>query len=397
MKKHSKNPFPSDDEVRFMTDLGRQLLACEFHTSLDEPGFNADAGFRSSLLAKCLRDAREASAWTVKLCAHALNTKPAQLRSLEGGHFEPKNAGLLGRYVHFLGLQEVYQQWLAVNTNLATQLGLSALSDALPRPAEWPEPRPFILAPEAFRLSPEKKQLLRGHLDAIEGADAFLGALRNGPLGGALAEDPRREPLPPAIYQFKISLRYLTPAIWRRFQASNEITLGQFHDMIQIVMGWENSHLHEFRIGKDSFGMTSDPMGGDLDMVDSLDENDYRLSELGLRVKSKLSYQYDFGDDWTHQIVLEKVLPFQPGFAPVCVKGVRACPAEDSGGPYGYAETLAILADPRHPAHKETSEWIGDGFNPEAFNLDEVNRRLAALGQRWKKEVVRKRRAIKQS
>jgi len=130
--------------------------------------------------------------------------------------------------------------------------------------------------------------------------------------------------------------------------------------------------------------MTHDEFGGPLDNEDSFDENDYRLSELGLRPKSKFNYEYDFGDSWEHHIVLEKVLPPQPGFVPVCLKGARACPLEDSGGPWGYADKLAIIADPDHPEHEEIAEWMGTDFDPEAFNLKAINRHLASLAASWK-------------
>jgi hypothetical protein len=207
-------------------------------------------------------------------------------------------------------------------------------------------------------------------------------------------EDPRQEAAPPAIHQLKITLRHLQPAVWRRIQAPNDLTLGQLHEVIQIVMGWYNCHLHEFRLGEARFGMKEDPMGDPLELEadDSFDENDYRLCELGLRTKSKLGYEYDFGDGWEHQIVLEKVLPAQAKFVPVCLKGERACPVEDSGGAWGYIEKLAIRANPKHPEHEEIAEWMGANFDPEAFNLEWINDRLASLARSWKSGSRRRRR-----
>jgi transcriptional regulator with XRE-family HTH domain len=381
----SENPFPSDDEVRFMADLSRQLLAGEFGVSLDEIGFDAEASQRRTMLAKCLHDAREISGWTLKFCAQALNAKPKQLRALEAGQFEGPGAAMLVRYVHFLGLEELYRQWLAANSAFAAQLGLSAPDPVEPRPDDWPMPKPFVLAPDTYRLSPEKRRAMQARLDAVKGLVAKLGGFGNDLLGSNWPDDPRQESAPAAVYQLKITLRHLKPAIWRRVQVPNDITLGQLHDVIQTAMGWDNCHLHEFRQGESRFGMTHDPMGGPLE-TDSLDENDYRLCELGLREKSTFLYEYDFGDSWEHQIVLEKVLSLPSGFVPACLKGARACPIEDSGGPWGYTENLAILADPNHPEHAELAEWMGLNFDPEVFDLEAINRRLASLSRSWQGE-----------
>lgn len=380
----SENPFPSDDEVRFMADLTRKMLASEFGTTLDASGFDAEASYRSLTLTSCLKGAREGTGWTLKFCAQTLNVKPRQLSALEAGHFNVSGAELLGRYVRFLGLEDLYRQWLEANSGFAAQFGLFAPDPALPRPEDWPAPKLFVLAPDAYRLSPEKRSAMQARLDAMNQLSARFAGLGGGMLNRSLPEDPRQEAAPPAIYQFKITLRHLQPPVWRRVQVPNDITFGQLHDVIQTAMGWDNDHLHEFRLGETRFGMTHDPMGGPLETNDALDENDYWLCELGLRAKSKFNYEYDFGDDWEHQIVLEKVLPLEPGFVPICLAGSRAGPAEDSGGPWGYAEKLAILADPKHPEHGEIAEWMGADFDPEAFDLDAVNRSLASLGRSWK-------------
>ena len=113
-------------------------------------------------------------------------------------------------------------------------------------------------------------------------------------------------------------------------------------------------------------------------LEDALDEEDYRLCELGLRAKSKFDYEYDFGDGWKHQLVLEKILPMPPGFVPHCLAGARACPLEDSGGPWGYTEKLAILDDPKHPEHEEIADWVGGTHNPETFEIETHQRREKA-------------------
>ncbi|HWI59429.1 MAG TPA: hypothetical protein VNZ22_19530 [Bacillota bacterium] len=380
---NTENPFPSDEEIGFMTSLAGKLQASEFGSLLPDLSTDAEAGLRKSTLAKCLEDAREANQWTLKFCAQALHAKPKQLSALEAGNFEATDAELLGRYLQLLGLKELYGQWMAANPALTAQLGLHAPDKTTPRPADWPAPKPFVLAPDTFRLPPEKRAQAEAQLAALADLGAALGGLTQGLPGGALIEDPRREAAPPAIYQFKITLRHLRPAVWRRVQVPNDLTLGQFHQIIQAVMGWTNDHLHEFRLGGASFGMTHDPMGGPLEM-DALDEDAYRLSALGLQAKAKFEYEYDFGDSWEHQIVLEKVLPHQPGFVPVCLKGARACPPEDSGGVWGYTEKLEVLANPKNPEYEELAEWMGADFNPEAFDLAGTNDYLASLARSWK-------------
>lgn len=92
-------------------------------------------------------------------------------------------------------------------------------------------------------------------------------------------------------------------------------------------------------------------------------------------------YEYDFGDGWEHQILLEKLLPFDDAQAlPICVKGKRACPPEDCGGIFGYADLLRTLADPTDPEHQEMLEWLGGPLDPEAFDIDDTNQALTALG-----------------
>jgi hypothetical protein len=105
-----------------------------------------------------------------------------------------------------------------------------------------------------------------------------------------------------------------------------------------------------------------------------------RLQQVVSRVKDKLIYEYDFGDSWEHELLIEKILPPEAGKRyPVCLTGKRACPPEDCGGIWGYASFLEAIQDPQHPEHEEMVEWVGGKFNPEAFDLDEVNREIQNL------------------
>jgi hypothetical protein len=174
---------------------------------------------------------------------------------------------------------------------------------------------------------------------------------------------------PTAVYQLKITLKGSRPPIWRRVLVADDTTLAKLNHIIQIAMGWTNSHLHDFTIQGQRY---SEPSPDDWEPVK--DERRYKLSQLVTGAKFKFVYQYDFGDSWDHEILVEKILPPEPGaHYPVCATGKRACPPEDAGGVWGYATFLEAINDPSHEEHEMYLEWIGGGFDPEAFNLDAVN------------------------
>ncbi len=179
-----------------------------------------------------------------------------------------------------------------------------------------------------------------------------------------------------AVYQLKISLKYAKPPIWRRLLVPSSIELEALHGVIQAAFDWNDSHLHQFVDGRTFYQPEADEFPG-MRMVDSAG---VRLSELLRKNKDKVVYEYDFGDSWEHEVLLEKVLPNDPNQSlPVCVNGKRACPPDDCGGIYGYYQMLETLADPDSDEAEELLEWIGGPMNPEAFDLDEVNARLRAL------------------
>ncbi|MBN1371340.1 MAG: plasmid pRiA4b ORF-3 family protein [Anaerolineaceae bacterium] len=182
------------------------------------------------------------------------------------------------------------------------------------------------------------------------------------------------------IYQFKINLEHVRPAVWRRIQVPAIIRLGRLHDIVQAVMGWSNSHLHRFEINGMEF---SDPLFDEWGELGFMDEWAVRLKDLHLREGTKIFYEYDFGDSWGHKIVLEKILPPDPKMRhPVCLDGARACPPEDVGGFPGYGLFLEALRDPKHEEHKSYMEWFGGAFDPAFFDLDEANRKLRKLKNR---------------
>jgi hypothetical protein len=138
-------------------------------------------------------------------------------------------------------------------------------------------------------------------------------------------------------------------------------------------MGWSDSHLHQFEAKGQLYGKPHSEFGPSVK-----DETRVRLDQVLLRDKESMLYEYDLGDSWTHRIVVEKILPPSPQLkVPKCIAGARACPPEDCGGVYGYAEFLAAIEDPSHPEHEEMLEWIGGDYDPDYFDPDEINKYLA--------------------
>ena len=155
----------------------------------------------------------------------------------------------------------------------------------------------------------------------------------------------------------------------------DDITLEKLHYVLQVVMGWDNAHLHQFIVGQTYFGEVDPDFG-----LDVQDERRFELRQIVTGERFRFSYEYDFGDSWMHKLLVEKVLDPQPGQQyPLCIKGRRACPPEDVGGVWGYDSFLDAIQDPTHPEHEMYVEWVGDEFDPAEFNLDEVNAALRRL------------------
>jgi len=212
--------------------------------------------------------------------------------------------------------------------------------------------------------------------------------------------------MPTSIYHLRITLRDIKPAIWRRVAVPSDLTLGELHEIVQIAMGWCDCHLHQFMLNDKTLKKSREeiarmarhaepddifeacrgirmyvpkltPFGEETEM-EGIDEDSVDLAEVFQNVKSKLIYQYDFGDGWEHTIEVQKVTEPKTGETyPLCVSGKRACPPEDCGGPWGYAELIEAIADPEHERHEELREWLDDEFDPDAFDIEEVNDILA--------------------
>lgn len=176
------------------------------------------------------------------------------------------------------------------------------------------------------------------------------------------------------LYRIHVSLREIQPLIWRRIELSSTTTLKQFHRILQIAMGWEDYHLHEYIVEGRRYGIP-DP---------TYDEPGEIAREAGVRLAAVLPhpgaeilYVYDFGDSWQHDIRLEAVFSMEPGTQyPRIVDGARSCPPEDCGGSGGYADLLEILLDPTHEEFEHMREWAGPRFNAEVFSVSAANKQL---------------------
>lgn len=177
-------------------------------------------------------------------------------------------------------------------------------------------------------------------------------------------------------FQFRIELLEAQPPIWRRFRVPANLPLEDLHDVIQIVMGWTDSHLHEFIVGEQRYGEASD----EWPVPDQApaDEQQFRIDQVVSRPGEHLEYLYDFGDDWEHRLTLEAVDPAAAHAEPIeCLDGARRCPPEDVGGLHGYIEFLETVRDPTHPDHADMLRWAGGEFDPEDFKVKEINAELA--------------------
>jgi len=178
------------------------------------------------------------------------------------------------------------------------------------------------------------------------------------------------------IYQIKITLSGSKPPIWRRFLIESNENLYKLHQVIQVVMGWTNSHMHQYRQNKLYYGKPDKESESDFGFK-TLDEEKYKINQVMDKPKAKIIYEYDFGDSWDHDLVLEKISTKDEKFNyPICLDGAMACPPEDCGGLGGYYNLLDIIENPEDEEHEEMMEWLGGEFDPEKFDLENINKML---------------------
>lgn len=176
------------------------------------------------------------------------------------------------------------------------------------------------------------------------------------------------------IYELYVELEDIEPLIWRGLLVPTTITLPKLHDLLQLAMGWTNSHLHSFTFGKKTFGTAGVADFGELNMLDERKQTLEAALGGGIR---EFDYEYDFGDGWRCRIAAKPVArPNLEWHYPLCTGGARAAPPDDVGGPAGYVEFLAAIKDPKHEEHESMLVWIGGAFDPEGFDLNTINRTL---------------------
>lgn len=181
----------------------------------------------------------------------------------------------------------------------------------------------------------------------------------------------------------KVTLRHVQPPVWRRLRVPSTITLGDLHDVLQTSLGWSNSHMHMFRIGRDYYGVA--------DHEDPQTQNEKKIQlEQITKATPRFVYAYDMGDDWEHDVVLEKSDSTSETIS--CLDGKRAVPPEDCGGPPGYENLLKALANPTHPEHDDLKEWVGPYWKVDHFDIGLVNKELRRIDARLTKRATAKPR-----
>lgn len=184
-----------------------------------------------------------------------------------------------------------------------------------------------------------------------------------------------RRPTTERVYQLDIRLIGIEPPVWRRITVSDQITLASLHYILQVVMGWEHSHLHQFIVEGTRYG-EPDPEYDD----DMKSDRRVKLRDIAREKEASFVYEYDFGDSWQHRVTVEDIWPrTDMTLVPRCLDGKRACPPEDCGGIGGYQNLVEALRDRRHPEHRTLRMWAGPHFDPELFSVQAVNSALAML------------------
>ena len=178
-------------------------------------------------------------------------------------------------------------------------------------------------------------------------------------------------PFGPTVHVLRVSLRDVAPKVWRRVVVKSETPLRKLARLLEQSMGWDGYHLHMFDVAGILFGVPDE----DADYV--INEKAATVKHVLPRPGTSMRWDYDFGDGWEHDVVVEAIeSPVDGKRYSVCLDGAGACPPEDCGGVTGYVELLLALADPRHPEHERLTTWAPDGFDPASFDLVEANRRM---------------------
>lgn len=176
-------------------------------------------------------------------------------------------------------------------------------------------------------------------------------------------------------FELRVTLRDIHPPIWRSVIVPADMPLAALHEVLQVAFGWQNSHLHDFEVAGIRFAEVSDD---DADEMLAVDEQGAPLGAVA-HEGSTFLYRYDYGDDWEHDVLVERLRSDGGGPLITCTGGARACPPEDCGGVPGYLNLVKALADATHPEHQELRTWVGPRYSSEHFDAAAVNKQLAAL------------------
>lgn len=176
------------------------------------------------------------------------------------------------------------------------------------------------------------------------------------------------------VHRLKVTLRLVKPPVWRCIEVASNIKLSELSAVLEATMGWLGGHLHAFEAAGVFYEI---PDGESFDFPPPRDERKARLGEVLPAMKSKMRWDYDFGDGWEHDVVVEAIEPMKTDAAyPVCVAGRRACLPDDCGGPWGYGNLLAAISDPTHEQHEELTEWLPPGFDADKFDIAEATKMM---------------------
>lgn len=254
-----------------------------------------------------------------------------------------------------------------LGSQLVRSPGVAAAIDGLVQAASANRAAPRKLYVDDHELAIELRTRLRG-IAVSDEWDSKTIRLLGGAVGAALEQlEPTTLTLTGGepVYTLKVSLRDSEPPIWRRIRIAGDVTLEVLHSVLQAAMGWENAHLHSFRIGDVEYGMYTDHSP-----ADELPEDEAVLNSVLPRPGAVATYTYDFGDSWVHHLEVESVAQAAPG-EPIaaCVGGARACPPEDCGGMSGYERVLAERARDGD----DDDSWLPENFDPEAFDRAAAN------------------------
>lgn len=184
------------------------------------------------------------------------------------------------------------------------------------------------------------------------------------------------------VFHLRVTLLGVEPAVWRLIRVPGDIHLGDFHLLLQELMPWEDRHDHRFLIGNEQFGARKRGQHA----TNMRDESRTTLQKAARLANGRFRYEYDFGDNWQHDIVIERESPWEKGsWVPVCLEGAYGCPPEDCGGPSGFTDLLEAASDPDHERHLEMQPWLSERaeepFDPERLDLALMNKVLKWVAQ----------------